>query len=356
VEQVLRTKFIVTLGPASMNYDTMRALAEAGANIFRSNFVHMQYEKYYEVKAWTEQINRELGTWVQLQADIQGPSIRMGTLSEDGYNLEAGEAYVFITGRADRDGMDVRELPINDATIHQFIHPNQPITFMNGALAGKVTGVEGNRITVEMQTTGTLKSHKSINLPETELSTSLTEKDRKDLAFLMEAGVDWVAISFVSRAAHIKEVRDIIGNRPTKIISKIERKSAVDHLEEVAEASDALMVARGDLGIEMPMEDVPFAQKEIIEVGHNFGKPVIVATQMMLSMVQSMRPTRAEVSDVATAVLEGADATMLSEETAEGIDPANALGTMVRVARRAEQYLYGQENRFNQYWKKEVHF
>lgn len=334
-----------------MNYDVMRGLALAGANIFRCNFVHMQYEKYKEVKAWTQQINHELGIWIQLQADIQGPSIRMGTLSEEGYHLEAGQEYVFVTGHADREGMTERELPINDATIHQFIEIGHPITFMNGALSGKVVGKEENRLFVHMLTGGTLKSKKQINLPDTELSTSLTEKDRKDLAFLMEEGIDWVAISFVSRASHIKEVRDIIGDRPTKICSKIERKSAVANLDEIIQASDALMIARGDLGIEMPMEEVPFAQKEIIRRSHYYNKPAIVATQMMLSMTQSLRPTRAEVSDVAHAILETADAVMMSEETAEGIDPVNALSTMVRVTARAEEYKYGQKNRFAQFWK-----
>jgi pyruvate kinase len=334
-----------------MNYDVMRGLAEAGANIFRCNFVHMQYDKYHEVKSWVQQINHELGVWIQLQADIQGPSIRMGALGDDGYHLEENQEYVFVTGHENLEGLGERELPINDATIHEFIQVGHPITFMNGALAGVVTGKEGNKLWVRMETTGTLKSKKQINLPETELSTSLTEKDRQDLAFLMEAGVDWVAISFVSRASHIQEVRDIIGDRPTKICSKIERKSAVINIDEVARASDALMVARGDLGIEMPLEEVPFVQKEIIRVGHHYGKPVIVATQMMLSMTESLRPTRAEVSDVAIAVLESADGVMMSEETAEGIDPVNALETMAKVVARSEAYKYNQENKFNQYWR-----
>ena len=350
-QPTLRTKFITTLGPASMNYETMRKLAENGANMFRANFVHMQYDMYRQVKAWTEQINRELGIWVQLQADIQGPSIRMGALDEGGFPLVEGQEYIFVTGRDDREGMAENELPINDVSIYPHIQIGHPITFMNGALAGEVVGKDDGKLWVKMSTGGSLKSHKQINLPETELSTSLTEKDRKDLAFLMEAGVDWVAISFVSRASHIQEVREIIGNRPTKIMSKIERKSAVANLEEIALASDALMVARGDLGIELPFQDVPFVQKDIIAIGHHHNKPVVVATQMELSMVQSLRPTRAEVSDVAHAVLEGADATMLSEESAEGIDPANALHTMFTIAKRAEEYKYGQENRFNQFWK-----
>lgn len=330
-----------------MNYEVMKGLAQAGANIFRSNFVHMQYDKYHEVQAWLKQINSELGTNVQMQADIQGPSIRMGALAAEGYFLQEGQEYVFITARGDRGGMADRELPINDETIHQFIEAGQHITFMNGSLEGMVTAKDGQRLTVKMINSGTLKSHKSINLPETELTSCLTEKDKKDLAFLMEAGVDWVAISFVSKASQIEEVRQIIGDKPTKITSKIERRSAVANLEEIVEASDAVMVARGDLGIELPMEEVPIIQNEIIAVAHRHHKPVIVATQMMLSMTQSMRPTRAEVSDVANAVFSRTDAVMMSEETAEGIDPVNALETMIKVARRAEEHLYHEPNFFD---------
>ena len=215
-QPTLRTKFITTLGPASMNYETMRKLAEAGANMFRANFVHMQYDKYREVKAWTAQINQELGIWIQLQADIQGPSIRMGALDEAGFPLVAGQEYIFVTNRTDREGMAENELPINDDSIYEHIQIGHPITFMNGALAGQIVGKDGGKLWVKMNTGGSLKSHKQINLPETELSTSLTPKDRADLDFLMEAGVDWVAISFVSRASHIQEVRDIIGQNGRK--------------------------------------------------------------------------------------------------------------------------------------------
>lgn len=346
-----RTKFITTLGPASMNFETMRGLAQAGANVFRANFVHMQYDMFRQVKAWTEQINHELGCWVQIQADIQGPSIRLGALDENGFFLKEDELYAFIAGKDSKDGLAENELPINDATIHRFIQPNQHITFMNGSLEGRVTAVDGERITVQMINSGTLRSRKSINLPETELSTSLTEKDRRDLEFLMEAGIDWIAISFVSRASHVHELRQLIGDRPTKITSKIERRSALQNIEEIIEASDAIMVARGDLGIEIPMEEVPIVQRQIIEAAHRNKKPAIVATQMMLSLAHSLHPTRAEVSDVAHAVTQRADAVMMSEETAEGIDPVNALSQMVRVVARMEHYLYDEPNYFERFWQ-----
>jgi pyruvate kinase len=346
-----RTKFITTLGPASMNKPVMHGLAAAGADIFRSNFVHMQYEKYKEVQQWTREINEELGTSVKLQADIQGPSIRLGVLDDAGYTLNPGQRYTLVFGKADREGLGALEIPVNDVDIFPFIEAGHQITFMNGAIEAEVISRQDNLITIEATNSGVLKSRKGLNLPDTEVISALTEKDRRDLAFLTEVGIDWVAISFVSSAEHVAEVRGLLGSSNILITSKIERKRAVDNLEEIIEASDAVMIARGDLGIELPMEEVPIVQLETIGAAHRQDKPAIVATQMMLSMVQASRPTRAEVSDVATAVFQRADAVMLSEESAEGKDPVNALSTMVRIARRAEQYMYTEANHFDQYWK-----
>ncbi len=342
----LHTKFIATLGPASMNYDVMRGLAQAGANIFRCNFAHQQYDKFIEIKAWLAQINQELNTQIEIQADIQGPSIRLGTLGEAGYFMQAGNDYCFVTGQADRSQIDPSEIPINHEDIHLFVQPEQDIIFMNGAIEGTITHVEGNKIWVHVKNSGTLKSHKSMNLPETELASALTDKDREDLQFVLEQGVDWIAVSFISNPEQLHEIREIIGDRPTKITSKIERRAAIENLESIIEASDALMVARGDLGIEIPMEQVPFIQKQIVGACHRVKKPVIVATQMMLSMSTSLRPTRAEVSDVANAVFDRTDAVMMSEETAEGIDPVNALSAMVRVVQATEEYIYHEPNYF----------
>ena len=330
-----------------MNYEVMKGLAQTGANFFRCNFAHQEYEKFKEIKGWLAQINQELGTNVLLQADIQGPSIRLGALGSEGYFLQEHQEYCFVTGQADQSQISPSEVPIGDATIHAFIQVGQHVSFMSGTVEGMVTRKEGNRLWIKMINSGTLKSHKALNLPETELTSSLTEKDRRDIDFLLEEGVDWIAISFVSKASQIQELRDLIGDRPIKITSKIERRAALANIEEIIEASDAIMIARGDLGIEIPMEDVPIVQKETIAACHRQHKPVIVATQMMLSMIQSLRPTRAEVSDVANAVFDRADAVMMSEETAEGIDPVNALSTMVRVVRAAEKYLYHEPNYFD---------
>lgn len=343
-----RTKFIATLGPASMNFEVMRGLAEAGCNFFRCNFVHMQYDMYKKVQEWNAKINQELGTQVLLQADLQGPSIRMGVLHDNGYILEPGQEYVFITGQANRDNMSERELPINDPLIHTLVKPHQPITFMNGALEGEIMQIDGNRITVRMLNGGNLRSQKSVNVPDTELSTSLTEKDHQDLDFLLKQGVDWIALSFVSQTAHVQELKSVIGQRPIKVISKIERRTALENIEALIDASDAIMIARGDLGIELPMEDIPIVQAQIIEACHRNQKPAIVATQMMLSLSQSLHPTRAEVADVALTINQRVDAVMMSEETAQGIDPVNALKQMVKVVDRMETYLYKQPNFFNQ--------
>jgi pyruvate kinase len=342
----VRTRFIATLGPKSMNYDTMLAMAKAGVDIFRANFAHMQYDMYRQVRAWQQQINQELGVATVIQADIQGPSIRLGKISDEGFFLKAGETYTFVTAQADQSTIGPDKLPINEQTIHKFLKVGQQIIFMNGAVEGDVVAIDGHEIQVKVVNSGTLRSRKSMNLPETELSTALTEKDRADLQFLMEVGVEWVAISFVSNAHHIHEVRKMLGNHPIKITSKVERRTAIENIDEIIEASDAVMVARGDLGIEIPFEQVPIVQKEIIAACHRQKKGVIVATQMMLSMVSASHPTRAEVSDVAGAVFDGADAVMLSEESAEGIDPANSVATQRTIVTAIEQYMYHRPNYF----------
>lgn len=347
----LHTKFIVTLGPASGNYDTMKELIKAGASMFRANFAHMDYNQYREWRHYIQQINLELGTDTKLQADIQGPNIRLGDLGPEKIFLQAGKSYGFTTQGAQENGeIQEGDFPINDNTIHQFVREGQPIAFSSGTLEGEITKVEGHRITVKMINSGNIATHKAINFPETELESALTEKDWRDIDFILDAGVDWFALSFVTGRKELDYVREKIGDRPIKLMSKIERQGALLNIDEIINASDAIMVARGDLGVEVPMEDVPIIQKEIIDACHHKHKPVVVATQMLLSMTESNRPTRAEVTDVATAIFERADAVMLSEETAQGIDPVNSLSTMVKIVRRSEQHLYGEPNYFQQYW------
>ena len=261
----------------------------------------------------------------------------------NGIILEAGKTYCFATVAGSPEPGDY---VINDDTLHLDLKAGEPIIFADGLMDGVVDAVSGHRITVTMCTSGFLKSRKSINVPETKLTgSSITDKDKRDLEFLMETGVDWVALSFISTAAEIHEVRQIIGDRPIKIMAKIERRAALDNMQEIIVASDAVMIARGDLGIEIPLEDVPVYQAILTEACKHAGVPVITATQMLLSMAKGSRPTRAEVTDVAHAVFERSDAVMLSEETAEGINPAHTLATMVKIAKRAEEYI-GRQNAF----------
>lgn len=343
----MRTKFICTIGPASSNKEVMKGLALSGATMFRNNFAHAQYDEYLERKAIVDSINKEFGTSVQMQADIQGPNIRVGEMPNGGVQIEPMKEYTFYTN-ATEDIHEEGDLFINDETLHLDVKEGEPITFMDGALEGEILKVNGNRITVQMINGGLLKSRKSVNVPETKLSSSaITEKDKRDIEFLLEAGVDWLALSFISTAAEIAEVRKMIGDKPVKIISKVERREAIKNIHEIIEASDAVMIARGDLGIELPMEVLPILQKQMVNMCEYAGKPVIIATQMLLSMVRSHRPTRAEVSDVANAIIDRADAVMLSEETAEGIDPVNALQTMRRICQEVEDYLYNRPNGFD---------
>jgi pyruvate kinase len=361
VQKELRTRIIATLGPASGSYEVMERMAQAGVAVFRTNCAHIDYDVY---RGWLHNvwaINEKLGTQVKMQADIQGPIIRLGELPEEGIFLKAGEEYTFATtageSHFDPTNPHPSDIPINDGSIHQFVQPGQPIALMSGMVEGEIARVEGHRITVRMINSGKVTKHKTMNFPETELNSALTQKDWNDIDFLLEAGVDWFALSFVTHRLEIDQVREKIqwtseqrGGRPIYIMSKIERPGALTNIVEIVKASDAIMVARGDLGVEIPYEDVPVIQQDLIELCHHEKKPVVIATQMLYSMMHSQRPTRAEVSDVANAVFQRADAVMLSEESAQGVDPVNAVETMARIVRRAEEHMYKEPNLFGKYW------
>lgn len=326
----------------------MEKLIKAGVTMFRNNFAHAQYDEYDERVRILKELNEKLGTNVKMQADIQGTNIRVGLLPEGKMELEAGREYVCVTnGGTLNDG----EIPINDDQLHTEVRVGEPFTFADGAIEGVITALDGHRITVKTTNGGTLKQRKSINVPETAFNRGcITKKDLADLDFLInKSHVDWLALSFVGSAADIEEVRKLIGDKNIRIMSKIERRIALKNLYEIVAASDALMIARGDLGIEIPMEDVPIVSRRIISMSHHFQKPVVTATQMMLSMVHNTRPTRAEVSDVANAIFGRCDAVMLSEETAEGDHPDHVVSTMVRIVRRAEEYVYHEGNFFEKY-------
>jgi pyruvate kinase len=328
----------------------MEQLVLAGANFFRSNFAHAQYDEYRERLAICKHLNEKYDTNVQMQADIQGTNIRTGLIggtADGSMELIEGHRYVCVTNGGE---VGPGEIPINDTHLHTEVKAGHAFTFSDGAIEGEVISVEGNRITVEVNNSGILKSRKSINVPETDLDRScITDKDKADIEFLSSAGINWIAVSFVASANEMHEVRELMKGSDVKLMAKLERKKAMENLNEIVLASDGVMIARGDLGIELPLEDIPVLTREIINASHAAGKPVVTATQMMLSMTHAHRPTRAEASDVAHAVFDGTDAVMLSEETAAGNHPVLALETMVRIVRRAEDFRWGIPNRFDQF-------
>ncbi len=341
------TKFVTTVGPASASPEIIEGLILNGSDMLRNNFAHCQYDEYTARYNMLQEIKTKHGAETKMQADLQGPNIRVGILPDAGIPLDTDKEYTFYMNVGEPESSD--EILINDSTLHNDVKAGEYITFMDGAIEGIVSWVKGHRIAVRITSGGILMSRKSINVPDTNLSSpALTEKDYRDLDFLLNTapGVDAIALSFVDSRKELDEVRAMIGSRDIKLISKVERRRAIANLQEIIDGSDIVMIARGDLGIEMPMEDIPVLQREITERCRWSKKAVITATQMMLSITKNTRPTRAEVSDVANAVFAGSDAVMLSEETAAGIDPINSLATMVKIVKRAEEAMYHRPNYF----------
>ncbi|MEL6362809.1 MAG: pyruvate kinase, partial [Pseudomonadota bacterium] len=311
-------KIVATVGPASSSPSMLRLLQQAGVDVFRLNFSHGDHAKTTEIMTAIRATEEETGTPIMVFADLQGPKIRTGVLHDDGITLKYGASYrLQLAKEADADDI----IPIPHPEIMDVLQPGDVLKLDDGKLQITVTEREGDQVIARADTPGPLTNRKGINVPGRQLPISaLTEKDRADLAHALEIGVDYVALSFVQRAEDIEEARALIGDR-AKIIAKIEKPSAVDDLDKILELTDSIMVARGDLGVELPAEDVPTIQRRIVRDCRAAGKPVIVATHMLESMVESIAPTRAEASDVSTAVFQGADAVMLSAETAVGRHP-----------------------------------
>jgi pyruvate kinase len=338
----LFTKIVCTIGPASASPDMLASLIRAGMDVARLNFSHGDHATHAENIQRIRAIAADQGKPVAILADLQGPKLRVGTMQEGGVELTAGETLVLttehITGGTGRVPVQYERLP-------QVVEPDDRILIDDGLLEVVVIAVEGHDITTHVVTGGVLQSNKGLNLPRAALSIpAITDKDREDLAFAIEQGLDWVALSFVRTAAEVWELKADIRKlsafgRPTPVISKIEKPEAIIHIDDIIAASDGIMVARGDLGIELSPEAVPMLQKTIIAKCNYAGKPVITATQMLDSMIRNPRPTRAEASDVANAILDGSDAIMLSGETASGKYPLEAVQTMVRIAQEAEHAL-----------------
>jgi len=336
-----KTKIVATVGPASESEDMLLALAKAGVNVFRLNFSHGSHEEHLQRIERIRKINKEHGFHVAILQDLQGPKIRVGLMENgnDGVMLHAGDRFTFtnedIIGNASRVTTPYKGM-------FQDVKLGERILMDDGKLEVRVTGVdiEKQEVYTEVVYGGLLKQKKGVNLPNTAISQdSVTEKDWQDLEFGIQNQVDWIALSFVRTADEIIRIKDYIKSKGShaKVIAKIEKPEAVANMTSIIEATDAIMVARGDLGVEMPSEEVPLIQKELVAKSHEAGKPVIVATQMLESMIDNPRPTRAEVGDVANAVLDGADAVMLSGESAAGKYPILAVETMAKTILQVEQ-------------------
>lgn len=334
----MRTKIIATIGPKSWDKKVFEGIIANGAEIVRVNFSHATTENFLHIKGMVQEANKKGKKDIRLLQDLQGPRIRVGDLPENGVELIDGQGYCFYYENKPQAKKGC--LPITDPYLHIDIKKGEPIYLANGEMEVEVTKIKDGIIYFEVKRGGILFSHKGINVPRTNLRMGgLTDKDIQDVRFALKKGVDYIALSFVQSAEDIKKLKKIIGTIGPRIVAKIERAIALDHLDEIIKASDVLMIARGDLGIEVPIERVPIIQKNIIRHCHWHNTPAIVATQMMSSMVDHAHPTRAEVSDVANAIFDGADAVMLSEETANGAYPELVVKKMSQIIETTENYL-----------------
>ncbi len=325
-----RTKIIATVGPACNTKEKLLELMVAGVDVFRLNFSHGTHEQHLAVIKSIRELNQKFESNITILQDLQGPKIRMRTIENDGVEVKNGETVII----AHEEAIGTRARLTSTYDLAQDVKAGEPILIDDGNIELRTIKVEGNAVYAEVIHGGIIKSRKGINLPNTKVSAnSLTPKDREDLIFGLENDVDWIALSFVRSAVDILELRNIMqqADKMTKIIAKIETPLAVRNIEEIVRVTDAVMVARGDLGVEIPMEEVPLVQKRIVHLCNILGKPVIIATQMMESMIKNPRPTRAETNDVANAVIDGADVLMLSAETASGNFPLETVKSMVKT-------------------------
>lgn len=332
-----RAKIVSTLGPATADKAVMKKMVEAGVNVFRINFSHSSHDDARQLIKNVRELNDENDWNVALLGDLQGPKLRIGVVAE-GTVVNVGDVLTFtnekIEGNAERVYMNYKQFPTD-------VKEGETIMVDDGKLVFKVIETNGvDTVKVETIQGGPLKSRKGVNLPNTKVSLPcLTPKDLADLEVALEEELEWIALSFVRDANDVRELRQIIDERGSfsKIISKVEKPEAVVQIEDVIEASDAIMVARGDLGVEVPMQEVPLIQKMIVSKCHAMSRPVVIATQMMESMIENMSPTRAEVNDVANSVLDGADAVMLSGETSVGKHPVAVIKAMTKIIEHVEE-------------------
>ena len=329
-----RVKILATLGPANPDQASIEQLFRAGADVFRINMSHSSHDVMRERIAQIRAVEKKVGRPIGILADLQGPKLRLGEFASGGEMLERGAKFTLDSDKALGDATRVH-LPHPE--ILSALEPGDAVLIDDGKVRLKVIDATKTKAVTEVVVAGRVSNRKGVSLPDTTIPVSaMTPKDRSDLEAALAAGIDWVALSFVQRPEDVAEVKKTCAGRAL-VMAKIEKPQAIARLDEIMEISDALMVARGDLGVEMPLEKVPGLQKRITRVARRLGKPVVVATQMLESMIASPVPTRAEVSDVATAVFEGADAVMLSAESAAGQYPIEAVSTMNRIAEEVER-------------------
>ncbi len=329
-----KVKILATLGPASRSPEMIEKLLRAGADAFRVNRSHGDHDTHAQTIAAIRAVEKNLGKPVAVLCDLQGPKLRVGTFKEGRAVIRHSAHFTF-----DRDPApgDENRVCLPHPELFSVLHKGQRLLIDDGKLKLRVIEASEDRILCSAEVGGVISDRKGVNVPDAVVPIpALTEKDRRDLAFALDQGADWIALSFVQRPEDVAEARRLIGSTDTALMAKIEKPAAVDRLEEIIELADGIMVARGDLGVELNPEEVPPIQKRIVAVTRRSGKPVVVATQMLESMIESPAPTRAEVSDVANAVYDGADAVMLSAETASGAWPEEAVTIMHRIAGQVE--------------------
>lgn len=336
-----RTKIVATVGPACSKYEQLLELVKNGVNVFRLNFSHVDYEENTRIIADIRMINSTQPYNIAILGDLQGPKLRVGELENKGFEITAGDIITFTTQKMVGN---LQKLYVSYPMLCSDVKVGEKILLDDGKMEVMVTEITSNtEIKVVVLLGGMLLQKKGVNLPDTTLSMpAITEKDLIDIDFIVAHNLDWIALSFVRKAEDIIQLKKILASKGSKlkVIAKIEMPEAIKNLRDIIVESDAIMVARGDLGIELPMEDIPLVQREIIRKSMRRAKPVIVATQMLESMIDRTKPNRSEITDIANAVLEGADAVMLSGETAMGNYPALAVETMSKIIRKVEQTEY----------------
>ncbi|MDO8668513.1 MAG: pyruvate kinase [bacterium] len=338
----MNPKIIVNVGARSADYEMLKKMALAGMDVARLNFAHASGDQLIELKKNLLKIKNQTGKEVKILQDLSDPRIRVGILPND-VHMKEGEIYSFVYGKCD---LEKKRLPIDYKNLAADVEVDHPFYLANGAIELTVVKIQKNEIFARVERAGVLSSKKGINLPKTNLSDGgLTKKDEADARFGREQKVEYIGLSFTQSAADVKKLRKIIGP-DIKIIAKIERAAALLAIDKILKEADGIMIARGDLGIEMPLERIPILQKDLIRHAHWHKKPAIVATQMMLSMMEKPRPTYADVTDVANAVFDGADMLMLSDETSVGKYPIECISTMKKIIDQADEYF----NKTN-YWK-----